>query len=298
MAARRKIWPAAPDPAVERQRETLHDHFCRHLVCLGIRYTDPPESPRADGRSRLAHGTFCVAETRGRWFLVTAGHVLQKLDAFVHQGKIVVEYYYLADCIPGGASVKKPIAFPYTAERRFFRYDAALGLDVGIIPLRDPFRHHLQTQGVLPLGEDQWQPGRDPVFFDYWMLGFPAEVNIAANEPLGAGAERKGVAASVIVSVEAIRDRNAIPEGVNVPLTALPLFVGRITADIPFGIKGMSGGPIFGLAELPTGGAGYKVVALQSTWDPRTRIIWGPSARLLGHILGGVASAATSAEPG
>ena len=61
--------------------------------------------------------------------------------------------------------------------------------------------------------------------------------------------------------------------------------MGRINTDIPFGIVGMSGGPIFGLADLPSGQPGYAVAASQSYWYKPSRVIVGCPIRVFGELL-------------
>jgi hypothetical protein len=45
--------------------------------------------------------------------------------------------------------------------------------------------------------------------------------------------------------------------------------MGKITAEIPFNVEGMSGGPIFGIFDHPTE-VYYVVVAMQNSWHETT----------------------------
>ncbi len=71
------------------------------------------------------------------------------------------------------------------------------------------------------------------------------------------------------------------------PESAFPWFIGQVKTE-PLGvksIKGMSGGPIFGLKKRDDGQYLYWAVALQSWWDPETRTTYGCPLPIFGRIL-------------
>ena len=89
-----------------------------------------------------------------------------------------------------------------------------------------------------------------------------------------------------MVSAEVIRDKSQLPSSVEIPDTKFPVFIGRINAEISFSIKGMSGGPIFGLVSGEDGDVNCKVVALQSGWYEKSRIILGCPLPVFGQVIG------------
>jgi hypothetical protein len=66
--------------------------------------------------------------------------------------------------------------------------------------------------------------------------------------------------------------------------TVYPRFIGQVGDDLPFkSIEGMSGGPIFGFQSQPR--LRYWLVAIQSSWDPQTRTVYGCSLRVLASLM-------------
>jgi len=247
---------------------------------MGIRFTYLDKEGKSDGIEHLAHASFFVASVSDQWFLVTAGHVLKHLDRAVRERYIQVEHYFLVDYLGHRDTINYPVPFPYETEPKFFIDDEALGIDFGFIPVRELFKEGMKRNGITPISEKHWTREVDPSIAAYWMLGFPEEVNRTFNEPIKAGEDRKGGVASVIISADRVEDSSH-----GEAPTTYPRFIGRINIEIPFGIKGMSGGPIFGLTRTPDNLVGYTVVALQSRWERSTRTIYGCPIGVFGEIL-------------
>jgi hypothetical protein len=260
---------------------------------MGIRFTHLDKEGKADGIEHLAHASFFVASVGNQRFLVTAGHVLQHLDRAVQERHIRVESYFFVDYLGHRDTINYPVPFPYETEPKFYIDDEALGIDFGFIPIRELFKEGMKRNGITPISEKHWSRAVDPSIAAYWMLGFPEEVNRTFNEPIKAGEDRKGVVASVIISADRIEDSSQS----EATSTTYPRFVGRINVEIPFGIKGMSGGPIFGLTRAADNLVGYTVVALQSRWQPSTRTIYGCPIRVFGEILTRYCVALPLSEP-
>jgi hypothetical protein len=145
MTTRNKIWPAAPDKGLERSREQLYDRLCRHLVCLGIRFTRLDTYGNSDGKEYVYHCSCFVVAVKDKWFLVTAGHVLEDLDKLVREKAIRIESSFLADFFGQRDAVRFPTPFSYEDAPRHYIDDVKLDLDFGFIPLRDLFRDGLFT---------------------------------------------------------------------------------------------------------------------------------------------------------
>ena len=89
----------------------------------------------------------------------------------------------------------------------------------------------------------------------------------------------------VLISVERLHPSDV--EGVH----ADTWFVGRIPPEVEIqDIKGMSGGPIYGLRKSETGQWSYNVIALQSWWRKKSRTTFGCSLPAFAEALHGVMS--------
>jgi hypothetical protein len=287
MMATRKI-SSAPEGSEQAIRlKQLHDTFCQHLVCLTVRFTRIGEDGRSDGREECRYYSCFVLSISDRWFLVTAGHALQYINEALDSPRLRLISIRLADFFGDrqGIVLREPTPFVIEKERQFFIDEKSLGLDFGFIPLSDLFRCGLEANGILPIPECNWGPQKGVEFSSYWMLGFPYALTASCNQPVPVGSPRTVTVAPVIISAEEIRNPGDLPSSVEIPRSKSPWFVGRITADFDENIKGMSGGPIFGLAEMPNEETGYAVVALQSHWYETSRIIVGCPVLVFGQLI-------------
>jgi hypothetical protein len=287
MAIRKKIWPASADLGLERFREQLYDRLCRHLVCLGIRFTHLDTQGNSDGKEHIRLYSCFVVSIKDKWFLVTAGHVFEELDKGLRKKAIRIESSFLADFFGQRSAVRSPTPFSYEDAPKHYIVDTKLGLDFGFILLRDLFRDGLLSNGIVPIPENHRTQRQEPRIDVYWMLGFPSEVKKfePLNKPINGGEVRVSEAAPVIISAEKIDDESQIPSSVTIEPTKFPRFIGRINAEIQFNIQGMSGGPIFGLTETADGMVEYTVVAIQSSWYQESRIIFGCLLRVVGEFI-------------
>ncbi|MDB5308809.1 MAG: hypothetical protein JWO38_3011 [Gemmataceae bacterium] len=281
---RQKLFAEAAAPGLEEYREVVFDGICQHLVMLGVRTTRLDEHGNSDGLEHLSHYTFFVASVGQQWYLVTAGHVLEALDELFAATDERVELSFLADNFGSLKKENKPLHFPYRPGMGWHVYDKVNGIDFGFIPLTDEQKEDLLIGGNQSLSDAHWTRTDDPELRAYWMLGLPGDLNQSCNEPNRSGEPRKGVAAVVMLSLNRI-DEADVTEDPRGWQTELPRFIGRINVDIPFGIEGMSGGPIFGLCRLPNGNLGYTVVALQSEWYPDTKTIFACPVHMFGELL-------------
>lgn len=285
--ANRKI-SSAPEGSEQAIRlKQLHDTFCQHLVCLNVRFTRVGEDGRSDGLEECRYYSCFVLSISDHWFLVTAGHALKSVNEAIESPRIRIISIRLADFFGDRKEIvlKEPSPFVIEKDRQFFIDESALGLDFAFIPLSDLFRSGLEANGILPIPERNWGPQRGVEFSSYWMLGFPYSLTASFNQPVPAGSPRTMTVAPVIISAEEIRNPEELPSSVEIPPSKWPWFVGRITADFDENIQGMSGRPIFGIAEMPNEETGYAVVALQSRWYETSRIIVGCPVLGFGQLI-------------
>jgi hypothetical protein len=277
MRPRNKVWPESPDPERERAVEHIFDHICRHLVCLGIRYAllDDKGHRTDDKEYFIAYSGFvmCIDNV---WFILTAGHILkEELDDNLARKKIELSSCRIVDYFGKDAKVHYPTPFPYEDAPKAYIDDKELGLDIGLIFLRDFFREGMISNGIIPITEENWVHQHKVEFEAHGVLGFPKELVDRHTKPVSTGEPMNSVVAPVLIPLERITDPTAIPSSVEIPASRYPWFLGRLTpAEVP-NIKGMSGGPILGFRGTPDGGLESWVVAVQSCWYEESRIIRG-----------------------
>ena len=245
--------------------------FCRHLVGLCVTY----QTKTSDDECQLNHsavisGTLIFIE-QSLMFL-TAGHVLEKLDMLRSSDSAEVTSSCLIDT-QGSQSVSGvPIPFELGSARFFYIDNEKRALDFGVVSLSPYYGRLLAANGMVALTEKQWSQ-QDQLTFDYHaVLGFLKEF------------------VSAYVSVDGHIDVSPVLLGVrkleDVPNKSVNgQFIGQIGPDQPKSVKGMSGGPIFGFQLGPKKELRYWVVALQSSWNPQTRVIRGCSLPVLATLM-------------
>jgi len=284
MSTRNKVWPEVPDSTQERNREVLHDALCRHLVCLGVRFEYLSEQEGAKARERRDLYSCFVVEVKGKWFLVTAGHILKSLEEAVAAKRIRIVRSFYADFFGHRGVLEKLTPFPFESIPKFFIDDRDLGLDFAFMPLSHIFQEGLKKSGIIPFTEANWKNWHPLCFSSYWMLGFPSEVD-GRKDSRDDRDVLDTKLSSVIVSLDAVKYRSLIPSSIPITESKFPWFIGKINVDIPFNIQGMSGGPVFGLTDAASDSLAYTAVAMQSHWYPDSRIIMGCPLTVFGQLM-------------
>jgi hypothetical protein len=262
-----------PDNAkVLEEARKLVTYLSRHLVCLAINYIRLDPQGRDVGETKFAAYSGFVVLFHDSWLLITAGHVLEEeLDDNVRDRQIRIVNSILAGYFGPNPKDFNPTYFDYEDTPKFYIDDRRFGLDLGLLYLRPYPVQHLSATGVVPVSEENWLHQHKVAFDYYGLLGFPSHLVNSSRRQGEFGDEIVGLVQPTFVWVEKL---NEIPE--KVEHSELPWFVGQIhpNADLP-SIRGMSGGPIFGLKITPDRRIRYWIVALQSWWDKEKRIIFG-----------------------
>lgn len=252
--------------------EKMLEFFCRHLVALCITYREVKNGvPIEERRFYACPGVvICI---RGVCSFLTAGHVLKDLSTHFERGNILVESAVLADTFGPDTVSQQPIPFDLVNEPRFFIDDEQEGLDFGLIALRPYYVALLAKHRIKALFEENWI-SQDRVTFDaYAMLGLPEEFIKYQQDG------SFGLVSPTMIGVKAI---NNPPEGTKP--TTQARFIGQLNEGLPLSsIVGMSGGPIFGFRYAPP--MAYWVAAIQSSWLPRQRIVFGCPVPILAKLL-------------
>ncbi|WP_271554937.1 hypothetical protein [Bradyrhizobium sp. CCBAU 45394] len=250
------------------------EFFCRHLIGLGVTYRHKnAEDASMPARFSVSSGT--LISIHGLICFLTAGHVLKALDKLRTHDQVEVESASLVDTLGWKRVSNVPIPFDLKNARLFYIDDVEDGLDFGVIMLE---AHHvglLAKNGVIALGEENWNRQHTVRFDGFAMLGFPEEYTSQRVSASGDG--------TVSPVMFGIKRLEAPPS--DRASTRYPQFVAQINPELPLkSVEGMSGGPIFGFRqdgeELR-----YWVVALQSSWDRQRRITYGCDLPLLASLM-------------
>ncbi len=210
-----------------------------------------------------------MIEISDHWFLVTAGHVLRKIDNYVQAGYEIVKSRFI-DTLPSQSTSNMAIPFEYEPEDVFYA-DADKGMDFGVMAVRDFYRRAMEKNGVVPLNESTWgEPAGKAE--RYLMLGVPEELCEVG--------EHKIDFANMIHVVEPLEERPIWFDEFSTPM-----FYGRVQLNSAVkSLSGMSGGPILALCEVD-GKLRYWVTAVQGSWIAPTRDIAACRIRPFAELL-------------
>ena len=251
------------------------DAFCRHIVSLSwldakIETDGPTDDPDAYDPKAFSVSAFVIS-VRDIWFLVTAGHILRDLDGRLKAGRRIVN----SRLMDGLASQESLPAIPFMLGDTLQWYVYEDGLDYALLPLRPTFALQLIAGGVSPLAEPAWTDIPDSLD-GYFLLGFPeqgAEITVTSNGGKGNVNVSLGTPLLPIHPVDDPPDVlkcDAERFYARVPVTTGNVDGKTITLT---DIDGMSGGPIFAVKKTDKERFRYWVVAVQSGWAPKSRVL-------------------------
>jgi len=266
------------------QRAALYG--LRHYVCFSY-YARSPEIFAA--RDGMAYPCFCsafVMESRGFWFLVTAGHVLDGVEEERKQG-IEHASFRLFDGWGAEAVDRHYVPFDYENAPKHRIHEE--GLDYGLVLLGPNAVANMQANNVVPVSEAHYEKIWPERFDGYAIVGTPA-----ATVELKRHGERSTLLRHSVVIIQVAAEPNPPAELIQ----PQDRFYGRIATPedssewqaIGGDIRGMSGGPILGVRRDDKG-LHYWVVGIQSGWLESKRIIaacWFQRfAQFVGQMLDG-----------
>ncbi|TIT04443.1 MAG: hypothetical protein E5W98_19935 [Mesorhizobium sp.] len=261
------------------------EFFGRHLLAICITYRLANTS-KEDALSFAAYNGTLI-DIAGSVCFLTAGHVLADLKQKIADIRVEIVEVVLADTFAKGRISDKPVPFDIRSEPFLFVDDEEQGLDFGAIPLRPYYVNLLAKNGMVALDEERWIHQHRVDFDGYAMLGLPREFTSPSVDTLGHGA--------VSPTMIWVSRRETPPQGTR--HTTYPRFIAEIGESLSItDIVGMSGGPIFGFRIDGEKAVRYWVVALQSAWLPRQRIIFGCPLPTLAPLLKGLMAEASSPE--
>lgn len=247
-----------------RSDDDLIGFFHRHLVPIFI-------SLKSGQKTQSTVLTAFLMSVEEKWYLITAGHSISKIEELTTQHGYRISKCLLIDSLGAGAKYPHPIPFVYEKANPTCISDER-DFDYGFLEVSSYYRKLLEANKVKPLDEEVWKKRPKKLDF-YLLLGIPGETvnvkpkNIEFNPTL--------------FSIEYLPNR---PNGFSE--TIIPQFYGKIILDDEINsIEGISGGPVFGFYENEKGEMRYWVVALQSTWLPKSHIISACPTHILGDLI-------------
>ena len=273
-----------------KARQELLTELSRHIVAFA--WSDKRCEPKPgrtvteqyDVQAFLA--TAFVISIREHWILLTAGHVLKQLKKRLSAGRRLLKTK-LIDMAPEENHFPS-IPFDFKPEMSNFIDDRETNLDFGVIPLSQMYVELLKAGGTVPISESMVpeKPGRAD---GYLMAGLPRQArSIDVSSMHGGGLVRYDIGATVLP----VYPTDDVPE---VLLKGVPRFYARVpigTGDEENGLQrltdidGMSGSPIFAYTIDESGKHSYALVALQSGWDGKARVLAANFVAPLTSILG------------
>jgi hypothetical protein len=248
---------------MDKSDNNLIRFFHRHLVPIFI-------TLESDSDMQNSVLTAFLMSVRDSWYLITAGHIIKKIETLTSQYNYQVSNCVLIDSLGAGAKFPHPIPFDYENSNPTCISDKR-DFDYGFIELRQYYIGLLEKNNVEPLNEEVWKKRPDKIDF-YLLFGVPGEtVNVMPSSV---------EFAPTIFSVDYLPEQ---PEGFSE--TPIPQFYGKINVDEIKSIEGVSGGPIFGFYRNNYDEMRYWVVALQSSWLSKSRIISAAPTFILGDVI-------------
>jgi hypothetical protein len=211
--------------------------------------------------------TSFVVEVADHWVLVTAGHVLNKLQRLVADAGVRLQL------VDGFGQERRAaewsIPFDLLSARREQNEDDVEGIDVAVVCVHPAVKTLLEAHGTAAFRPFEWQPriaNLDSIF----VAGLPTRlIDVPDDEhPSTFSAQ------PVFVPVAPC----PAPDHMRKPALR---FYGRILSllrtedgvDLET-IDGVSGGPIVGIEER-TNGNRYFLLGVQSAWDKALRVVAG-----------------------
>jgi len=259
------------------EKRNIADFLARHAVAIVGMNVRNDESGKRLGVETV-FGTGFLMVYRSIPFLLTAGHIVHRLDEFLKKPNSRL-YVNIVDSLHYNPEDRHVLWLPYEGLRR-----QSIGnnddIDYGLILLDTITYGGLAKNNIVPVVYENWRNPPD-IFQRYFLVGIPAElVTVETNSKL----PQVTGATGAMIEVKPTDDP---PEML---LKPFPRFYGKIdltpVETEPHAIKdigGMSGCPIIGVNFIE-GRAHYWFYAIQSGWDEKDTIAACPFKPFAEHL--------------
>jgi hypothetical protein len=254
------------------EKEILSD-LGRHIVAICGSYVPLNNKGEPSDKPSFYSYTGTVFELLGAWYIVTAGHVLRRLEEATNSPAVRIEAQVLADYFGVRTTNRMPLPFKPLEQHCSYIDDDSLGLDFGLVSISPLFRKNLDANGILPLSSRQWNFPSAVAFEQHGVVGFPDEYT--DGFPSSSGASMVGWVKPTYVPIRRIADDTS---------KKFARFKGEIIdRGDQESIRGMSGGPIFGFYREGQD-TKYLLEALQVEWD-RSSLVYGCPVKAMMGVL-------------
>ena len=143
---------------------------------------------RGDPKALCATAT--VIEVNGRWYLMTAGHVVKIIAEIVGDP---AKRITMATLFNGWATAQQAIQFPLPIDlyqaKWYLKYNRGEGIDFGLILLEDEQARILKERGSIPFRERDIGVPSSLSIEQFWLLGLPEELQEHISPEPGTGGE-------------------------------------------------------------------------------------------------------------
>ena len=257
----------------------------RHFVALTCRQ----RLPNTTGIGSYFAASGFVISIQNEWFLITAGHIFQKIEEAKRHGVQFVNWQ-LDDTFAldrkrsihvDGPGAPETIPFDLDSQVLKVHYcEEDRGNDYAFIYLDSYYVSLLQANGVTAFEEKHWVINKNERAADrVVIIGLPEDQTEELNH--------LGLVRKTLVSVPLFRVHNDL-EGAENLGNEYHASVPDISASGLKGfesMKGMSGGPVIGFWTQPDGDDKMLVLGIQNRWVHTTdTIICHPVAQVVDHI--------------
>lgn len=207
------------------------------------------------------------------WFLITAGHCLNKIEKIKEAGYKITKARFL-DC--GGLTAKHFLPIPFDYDSSVIAHLGDDKYDYGIIHITKYYRNLMECNEIIALNEETWE--KQPTNPDfYFLLGIPGQLTNVTEDKI-----------QITTTLHTVTKCESVPDSFE--KTDAPTFYGHIHLDDNLtSIVGMSGGPLFSFKRTDSSELKYWLCAVQSRWIPSEKLIaaclMNPFASLVKDIM-------------
>lgn len=235
--------------------------LCRHLVGVCWKSRDVDFDGEEWGEPRALCATAAVVEWNSRWYLITAGHVVNLIQTTARDlAQRITKATLFNAWASDGLLTQTPLPIDLCSIKAHVKEDRGEGVDVGMVCLGKEHVRVLRERGTVPLLQNHIGVPDGQSVEQYWLLGIPKELQTL----LSAGC----------LEIEPNVFRVFLCNNPGCFLdTDQPRFYARVPPEVSLeDLNGMSGGPIFAFTLSPSG---YEVwiAGVQSGWNSEYRTI-------------------------
>lgn len=251
------------------------EHLCRHLI--SISWFQGPVNAKGvfNRRPDYCTASAFLAQPRADMpdaiFLVTAGHVMNDYEFYEPKEGYAANGHSVCDMWGPRSEVMMPIPFNIFDETGYADYRKEEGLDYAFLFFPD-YLARLLYQTTVPFIRDSWAPCPLEEFELFFMIGFPNDLVVQEIDE----SKKGGSVTTSHQPLPLILQPCDPPENSEFVPSDRPQFIAKIVApnDI-VDIGGMSGGPIVGIRKNHEGKWVYNLVAIQSRWIQKQKVVIG-----------------------